>query len=292
MVCCGRSLLFLSDVSLAIVPYLSVFCLYVISSNVFLSCISHQRDFYKYAHHVARPLGALQPRELLRAFVHLQARRLLRPALFNRAYDWIEGAGDDRRSESQHAGPVVADPSRFQLSIRESRRFRFTIRSTSALGNPFPLSFRLIIIFHPVRGCVFSASFCPRSLERMKCAAPTSLITFAMSAKDTRRQLRRKASRTADRWMSFRKQYIDERAHRDGLLHVIERHPRTSAIAWVTTISSRLAFRPLDHREPIPRAATARSRRQILARPMIFSTSSISGNTLPPAAPEPFRRAP
>ncbi len=48
-------------------------------------------DFYKYAHHIAaHAKGALEPSELLRAFVHYKHVDYYDPALFNRAYDWMK----------------------------------------------------------------------------------------------------------------------------------------------------------------------------------------------------------
>src|SRR5256885_16106881 len=63
-------------------------------------------DFYKYAHHVAAAAkGALQPRELLRAFVHYKHVDYYDPALFNRAYDWMKERGMTE-GQSQHAALV------------------------------------------------------------------------------------------------------------------------------------------------------------------------------------------
>src|SRR5437868_10311777 len=51
-------------------------------------------DFYKYAHHVtAHAKGALQPHELLRAFVRYTHVDYYDPALFGRAYDWMKARG-------------------------------------------------------------------------------------------------------------------------------------------------------------------------------------------------------
>jgi NitT/TauT family transport system substrate-binding protein len=48
-------------------------------------------DFYKYAHHVtAHAKGALEPRELLRAFVRYKHVDVYSPELFNRTYDWMK----------------------------------------------------------------------------------------------------------------------------------------------------------------------------------------------------------
>ncbi|HMH19002.1 MAG TPA: hypothetical protein VK572_12740 [Burkholderiales bacterium] len=64
-------------------------------------------DFYKYAHHVAAATkGALQPRELLRAFVHYKHVDYYDPALFNRAYDWMKARGMTE-GQSEHAALVV-----------------------------------------------------------------------------------------------------------------------------------------------------------------------------------------
>ena len=51
-------------------------------------------DFYKYAHHVtAHAKGALQPNELLRAFIRYKHVDYYDLSLFGRAYDWIEARG-------------------------------------------------------------------------------------------------------------------------------------------------------------------------------------------------------
>jgi len=64
-------------------------------------------DFYKYAHHVAaHAKGALEPRELLRAFVHYKHVDYYDPATFNRAYDWMKARGMTE-GQSQHAALVV-----------------------------------------------------------------------------------------------------------------------------------------------------------------------------------------
>jgi len=64
-------------------------------------------DFYKYAHHItAHAKGALEPRELLRAFVHYKHVDYYDPALFNRAYDWMKARGLSE-GQSQHAALVV-----------------------------------------------------------------------------------------------------------------------------------------------------------------------------------------
>src|SRR5262245_40416398 len=64
-------------------------------------------DFYKYAHHVAaHAKGALEPRELLRVFVHCKHVDYYDPALFSRAYDWMKARGMTE-GQSQHAALVV-----------------------------------------------------------------------------------------------------------------------------------------------------------------------------------------
>ncbi len=64
-------------------------------------------DFYKYAHHVtAHAKGALQPTELLRAFVHYKHVDYYDPTLFGRAYDWMKARGMSE-GQSQHAALVV-----------------------------------------------------------------------------------------------------------------------------------------------------------------------------------------
>src|SRR3989449_2244664 len=64
-------------------------------------------DFYKYAHHVtAQAKGALQPHELLRAFVHYKHVDFYDEALFNRAYDWMKARGMTE-GQSQHGALVV-----------------------------------------------------------------------------------------------------------------------------------------------------------------------------------------
>ena len=51
-------------------------------------------DFYKYAHHVtAHAKGALQPNELLRAFVRYKHVDYYDTTLFNRTYDWMAARG-------------------------------------------------------------------------------------------------------------------------------------------------------------------------------------------------------
>jgi NitT/TauT family transport system substrate-binding protein len=64
-------------------------------------------DFYKYAHHVtAHAKGALQPRELLRAFVRYKHVDYYDPTLFGRAYDWMKARGLTE-GQSEHAALVV-----------------------------------------------------------------------------------------------------------------------------------------------------------------------------------------
>ena len=64
-------------------------------------------DFYKYAHHVAaHAKGALEPHELLRAFVRYKHVDYYDPTLFNRAYDWMKARGLTE-GQSQHAALVV-----------------------------------------------------------------------------------------------------------------------------------------------------------------------------------------
>jgi hypothetical protein len=51
-------------------------------------------DFYKYAHHVAaQAKGALQPQELLRAFVRYKHVDYYGAVLFARTYDWMRARG-------------------------------------------------------------------------------------------------------------------------------------------------------------------------------------------------------
>ena len=64
-------------------------------------------DFYKYAHHVtAHAKGALQPRELLRAFVHYKHLDYYDATLFDRAYEWMKARGMSE-GQSRHAALVV-----------------------------------------------------------------------------------------------------------------------------------------------------------------------------------------
>ena len=65
-------------------------------------------DFYKYAHHVAAHTnGALQPNELLRAFVHYKHVDYYDPTLFDRTYDWMKARGLTQ-GQSEHARFVVS----------------------------------------------------------------------------------------------------------------------------------------------------------------------------------------
>jgi NitT/TauT family transport system substrate-binding protein len=65
-------------------------------------------DFYKYAHHVtAHAKGALQPNELLRAFVRYKHVDTYELTLFDRAYDWMKARGLSE-GQSQHAALVVS----------------------------------------------------------------------------------------------------------------------------------------------------------------------------------------
>ena len=51
-------------------------------------------DFYEYAHHIAaHAKGALEPRELLRAFVRYKHVDAYDPVLFTRTYDWMKARG-------------------------------------------------------------------------------------------------------------------------------------------------------------------------------------------------------
>ena len=64
-------------------------------------------DFYKYAHHVtAHAKGALQPKELLRAFVRYKHVDYYDATLFNRAYEWMKARGMSE-GQSHHAALVV-----------------------------------------------------------------------------------------------------------------------------------------------------------------------------------------
>ena len=64
-------------------------------------------DFYKYAHHVtAHAKGALEPRELSRAFVRYKHVDYYDPSLFERTYDWMRARGLTE-GQSEHARLVV-----------------------------------------------------------------------------------------------------------------------------------------------------------------------------------------
>jgi NitT/TauT family transport system substrate-binding protein len=63
-------------------------------------------DFYKYAHHVtAHAGGALQPHELLRAFVRYKHVDYYDPILFTRTYEWMKARGL-AEGGSEHAALV------------------------------------------------------------------------------------------------------------------------------------------------------------------------------------------
>ena len=65
-------------------------------------------DFYKYAHHVtASAKGALQPHEMLRAFVRYKHVDYYDPALFERTYDWMKAHGLTE-GQSEHGKLVVS----------------------------------------------------------------------------------------------------------------------------------------------------------------------------------------
>jgi NitT/TauT family transport system substrate-binding protein len=65
-------------------------------------------DFYKYAHHVtAHAKGALQPHELLRAFVRYKHVDYYDLSLFGRTYDWMKARGLTE-GQSEHARLVVS----------------------------------------------------------------------------------------------------------------------------------------------------------------------------------------
>jgi NitT/TauT family transport system substrate-binding protein len=64
-------------------------------------------DFYKYAHHIAAAAkGALQPHELLRAFLRYKHVDYYDPTLFGRTYDWMKERGMTE-GNSEHADIVV-----------------------------------------------------------------------------------------------------------------------------------------------------------------------------------------
>ncbi len=65
-------------------------------------------DFYKYAHHVtAHAKGALQPNELLRAFVRYKHVDYYDLTLFGRTYDWMKARGLTE-GQSEHSRLVVS----------------------------------------------------------------------------------------------------------------------------------------------------------------------------------------
>jgi NitT/TauT family transport system substrate-binding protein len=65
------------------------------------------KDFYKYAHHVAaHAKGALQPNELLNAFVRYKHVDYYDTTLFNRTYDWMKVRGLST-GDSTHGTLVV-----------------------------------------------------------------------------------------------------------------------------------------------------------------------------------------
>jgi NitT/TauT family transport system substrate-binding protein len=64
-------------------------------------------DFYKYAHHVAAATkGALQPNELLQAFVRYKHVDYYDSTLFGRTYDWMKARGLTE-GQSEHSRFVV-----------------------------------------------------------------------------------------------------------------------------------------------------------------------------------------
>jgi NitT/TauT family transport system substrate-binding protein len=64
-------------------------------------------DFYKYAHHIARSAkGALEPHELLRAFVRYKHVDSYDTTLFDRTYDWMKSHGMTE-GQSEHARLIV-----------------------------------------------------------------------------------------------------------------------------------------------------------------------------------------
>jgi NitT/TauT family transport system substrate-binding protein len=65
-------------------------------------------DFYKYAPHVAaHTTGALQPNELLRAFVHYKHVDYYDVTLFDRTYDWMKARGLTE-GQSEHGRLIVS----------------------------------------------------------------------------------------------------------------------------------------------------------------------------------------
>ena len=64
-------------------------------------------DFYRYAHHIAAHAGgALQPHELLRAFVRYKHVDYYDPVLFTRTYDWMKARGLTEGG-SEHSALIV-----------------------------------------------------------------------------------------------------------------------------------------------------------------------------------------
>jgi NitT/TauT family transport system substrate-binding protein len=64
-------------------------------------------DFYKYAHHVAaHTKGALEPTELLRAFVRYKHVHFYDQALFGCAYDWMKAHGFSN-GQSAHSSLII-----------------------------------------------------------------------------------------------------------------------------------------------------------------------------------------
>ena len=64
-------------------------------------------DFYRYAHHVAaHAKGALEPKELLRAFVRYKHVDYYDPELFGRTYEWMKSWGFTP-GQSEHGALVV-----------------------------------------------------------------------------------------------------------------------------------------------------------------------------------------
>jgi NitT/TauT family transport system substrate-binding protein len=78
---------------------------YYDAENAAVDCIN--ADFYRYAHHVAaHAKGALEARELLRAFVRYKHVDYYDPTRFARAYDWMKARGLSE-GQSEHAALVV-----------------------------------------------------------------------------------------------------------------------------------------------------------------------------------------
>jgi len=64
-------------------------------------------DFYRYAHHIcAQAKGALEPRELLKAFVHYKHVDYYDATLFTRTYEWMKSWGLTE-GQSEHGTLVV-----------------------------------------------------------------------------------------------------------------------------------------------------------------------------------------